>query len=93
MDFQDKTNLSEYTEAEFLSFLREFFEDTKNLRGAELERYISKLADHFVKVTEHPRGSDLIFYPAPGVDDGPEGLLEEVKKWRAANGLPGFKSS
>ncbi|NQD94293.1 bacteriocin immunity protein, partial [Pseudomonas sp. CrR25] len=33
------------------------------------------------------------FYPAAGVDDSPEGVLSEVKKWREANGLPGFKTS
>ncbi|MCO7515819.1 bacteriocin immunity protein [Pseudomonas guariconensis] len=93
MNFQSKTTIEEYTEAEFLSFLREFFEDTNGLKGAALENYIGQLTDHFERVTEHPSGSDLIFYPAPGVEDGPEGVLAEVKKWRAANGLPGFKSS
>ncbi|WP_415754048.1 bacteriocin immunity protein [Pseudomonas citronellolis] len=93
MNFQNKATIEEYTEAEFLSFLREFFEDTNGLKGAALENYIGQLTDHFVRVTQHPRGSDLIFYPASGVDDSPEGVLAEVKKWRAANGLPGFKSA
>ncbi|WP_016676051.1 bacteriocin immunity protein, partial [Yersinia pestis] len=46
---------------------------------------------HFTKITEHPSGSDLIYYPEDGADDSPEGILELVKKWRAENGKPGFK--
>ncbi len=92
MDFLSKRSLEDYTEAEFMLLLREFFEDTSDLKGAALETYLSQLTDHFVSIVGHPRGSDLIFYPAPGVDDSPEGLLSEVKKWREANGLPGFKA-
>ncbi|MFF7709643.1 bacteriocin immunity protein [Pseudomonas sp. NPDC007930] len=91
MSLQVKTQIAEYTEAEFLNLLKEFFEDTNDLRGAALEKYLSQLVDHFEAITGHPSGSDLIFYPADGVDDSPQGVLEEVKQWRAANGLPGFK--
>ncbi len=31
------------------------------------------------KITEHPSGSDLIYYPEDGADDSPEGILELVK--------------
>ncbi|QLL13800.1 bacteriocin immunity protein [Pseudomonas chlororaphis subsp. aurantiaca] len=47
---------------------------------------------HFQKVSEYPAGSDLIFYPENGADDSSEGITRLVKEWRAANGLPGFKS-
>ena len=47
----------------------------------------------FKKLTEHPDGSDLIYYPKPGQDDSPEGIVKEVKDWRAKNGKPGFKDS
>ncbi|HBV2421528.1 TPA: bacteriocin immunity protein [Klebsiella pneumoniae] len=47
----------------------------------------------FKKLTEHPDGSDLICYPKPGQDDSPEGIVKEVKYWRAKNGKPGFNDS
>lgn len=93
MDFLSKDRFEDYTEAEFMLLLREFFEDTNGLKGAALEAHLSQLADHFARVVGHPRGSDLIFYPATVVDDSPEGVLSEVKKWRAANSLPGFRAS
>ncbi|CAI8934551.1 Colicin immunity protein / pyocin immunity protein [Pseudomonas chlororaphis] len=53
---------------------------------------VNALVFHFEKVSEHPAGSDLIFYPENGADDSSEGITRLVKEWRAANGLPGFKS-
>jgi len=45
----------------------------------------------FKRLTEHPAGSDLIFYPEDGQDDSPEGIVQQVKEWRKANGKPGFR--
>jgi hypothetical protein len=42
-------------------------------------------------MSEHPSGSDLIYYPKPLSDNSPEGIVKEVKEWRATNGKPGFK--
>lgn len=53
---------------------------------------VNALVFHFEKVSEYPAGSDLIFYPENGADDSSEGITRLVKAWRAANGLPGFKS-
>ncbi|KAA5845412.1 bacteriocin immunity protein [Pseudomonas chlororaphis] len=50
------------------------------------------LVPHFQKLREDPAGSDLIFYPEDGADGSTEGITRIVKEWRAANGLPGFKS-
>ncbi len=86
-----KERLEDYTEAEFLSFLGEFFHQTSGLRGRALEDYRDKLLDHFESLTEHPDRSDVIFYPKEGQEDSPEGILKEVKKWREANNKPGFK--
>lgn len=36
-------------------------------------------------------GSDLIYYPRDDREDSPEGIVKEIKEWRAANGKPGFK--
>lgn len=86
-----KDRLEEYTEAEFLLFVREFFEDTNGLTGDSLGAYTSNLARHFEKITEHPRKRAVIFRPAPDKEDSPEGVVEEVKRWRETNGKPGFK--
>ncbi|VVN12875.1 Colicin-E7 immunity protein [Pseudomonas fluorescens] len=89
MIFKDR--FEEYTEAEFLSFLGEFFHQTSGLKGRALEMYRDKLLEHFESITEHPDRSDVIFYPKEGQEDSPEGILKEVKEWRAANNKPGFK--
>jgi hypothetical protein len=89
MIFKDK--LDDYTEEEFLTFLGEFFHQTSGLKGPALEEYRDQLLVHFESVTEHPDRSDVIFYPKEGQEDSPEGILKEVKAWRAANNKPGFK--
>jgi len=82
-----KKSLSDYTEAEFLRFMQEIRTANKNASDDVLD----PLLDHFCNITEHPDGTDLIYYPDEGVDNSNEGITETVKKWRAANGLPGFK--
>jgi hypothetical protein len=86
-----KEKLEDYTEAEFLSFLSEFFHQTSGLEGRSLEEYRDRLLVHFESITEHPGGSDVIFYPEEGQEDSPEGILKAVKEWRAANNKPGLK--
>ncbi|WP_053158936.1 bacteriocin immunity protein [Pseudomonas sp. P1.8] len=86
-----KDGYEDYTEAEFLSFLRRFRNCPAGLHGKELEIYLDGLLVHFEKITEHPERSDVIFYPKDGQEDSPEGILKEVKEWRAANNKPGFK--
>ncbi len=80
-----KTHLSDYTESEFLDLLKSIISS----QGSEKD--VDALVFHFEKISEHPSGSDLIFYPGDGEDDSPEGITETVKKWREDNGLPGFK--
>lgn len=87
-----KDRLEDYTEAEFLSFLSEFFHQTSDFKGQELERYRERLLSHFELVTEHPDRSDVIFYPKESQEDSPEGILKTIKEWRVANNKPGFKS-
>jgi len=82
-----KKNLSDYTEAEFLRFMQEIRTANKNASDDVLD----PLLDLFCSITEHPDGTDLIYYPDEGVNNSNEGINETVKKWRAANGLPGFK--
>ena len=86
-----KEKLEDYTEAEFLSFLRRFRDYPDGLHGRALEVYLDRLLTHFELITEHPDCSDVIFYPKEGQEDSPEGILKEVKEWRAANNKSGFK--
>ncbi|MGN1620181.1 bacteriocin immunity protein, partial [Yersinia enterocolitica] len=52
---------------------------------------LDELLEHFERITEHPKGTDLIYYPPSDSECTPEKILETVKKWRAENGKPGFK--
>ncbi|MEX6373958.1 bacteriocin immunity protein [Providencia hangzhouensis] len=81
-----KNNITDYTESEFLKLLTIIC----NADTASEEEQI-KFVTHFEKVTEHPRGSELIYYPEDGADDSPVGILKTVKEWRAKNGKPSFK--
>jgi hypothetical protein len=88
---KNTTRLEDYTESEFLSFLREIFEGGEDLSSDDFDKYMLARVEHFELVTEHPSGSDVIFYPKEGQEDSPEGILKEVKEWRALNNKPGFK--
>ncbi|ECF1703882.1 TPA: bacteriocin immunity protein [Salmonella enterica subsp. enterica serovar Enteritidis] len=88
-----KNKLEDYTEDEFIEFLNNFFEPPEYLDGDELSRYIDNLQRHFTKVTQHPDGSDLIFYPSEDREDSPYGIVEELKRWRISQRLPSFKDS
>ena len=91
IDYSKK--ISDYTELEFLELLNYIFYGRKHLKGKEHERSTEAFVDYFVEVTEHPRRGDVLFYPSEGQEDSPEGILKEVKEWRAQNGKPGFKAS
>lgn len=82
-----KGKLSDYTEYQFIQLLEEIFKENE----AETDDQLSALLTHFANITEHPAGTDLIYYPEEGADDSAAGITETVKKWREANGLPGFK--
>ena len=79
--------ISDYTESEFLEFVSRLF----NLENTTEAEDIKNLLE-FKRLTEHPDGSDLIYYPRAGREDSPEGVVQEVKEWRQANGKPGFKT-
>lgn len=79
---------SDFTEAEFISFV-------KNIRGANkggTDEELGELLEKFSKLAGHPDGYDLIFHPEPGADNSAEGVTRTVKEWRKAQGLPGFKN-
>ncbi|NIB30404.1 bacteriocin immunity protein [Providencia rettgeri] len=82
----EKKSISDYTEAEFLAFVKQIFNVENTTESEDIKNILL-----FKKLTEHPDGSDLIYYPRANRPDSPEGVVKEVKEWRAKNGKPGFK--
>lgn len=79
--------IEDITETDFLNFVRQICKAEYST-----ERQHGEAVYQFNQISEHPSGSDLIYYPKPLSDNSPEGIVKEVKEWRAANGKPGFKS-
>ncbi|MGN1565992.1 bacteriocin immunity protein [Yersinia enterocolitica] len=82
----ENKKLSDYTELEFLNFEKNIYYDTYPSEEEHIRAILQ-----FENLIEHPDGSDLIYYHNDEREDSPEGVLAEVKKWRAENGKPGFK--
>lgn len=80
--------ISDFTEAEFLAFVRKIFNPNTTMEDEDVQNVLE-----FERLTEHPDGSDVIFYPPKDREDSPEGVVKDVKEWRAKNGKPGFKDS
>ncbi|NIE74553.1 bacteriocin immunity protein [Pantoea sp. Ap-967] len=83
---------SDYTEKEFYDFLNGIYRVDVYLYPTE-RSHIDAVID-FERLTGHPVGSDLISKPKKfGIEDAPRAMLNEVMRWRAEQGLPGFKDS
>jgi hypothetical protein len=78
---------SDYTEAEFITFMEEIFSANEN----SPDEVLDQLLEEFERITEYPSGSDLIYYSESEALCTPWGITGTVKQWREANGLPGFK--
>ncbi|PTT32198.1 bacteriocin immunity protein [Pseudomonas sp. HMWF021] len=87
-----KDNLEDYTEVEFLEFLRALYEERDDMSADDYDAFIIKGVEHFERVTQHPDRSDVIFYPKDGQESTPEGVLRVVKDWLALSDKRGFKS-
>ena len=81
-----KNTLEEYNESEYTTLIQRLFNGEYSSE-AELD----EIVENIVNTSEHPNGSDILYYPEPGVEDSPAGVLKAIKQWRAANGKPGFK--
>ncbi|QMI05586.1 bacteriocin immunity protein [Citrobacter sp. RHB25-C09] len=79
--------ISDYTEEEFLDFVRKIFDVDNTTEAEDIQNILE-----FKRLTEHPDGSDLIYYPREDREDSPEGVVQEVKEWRQKNGKSGFKN-
>lgn len=78
--------IEDYTEELFLEFVRKYFYVSDTTEAEDIKNILE-----FKRLTQHPDGSDLIYYPKEGREDSPEGVVQEVKEWRRENGKPGFK--
>jgi hypothetical protein len=81
-----KQKFEEYTESEYIDLINRLFEGNYSS-----EREHDAIVDNIVDTSEHPNGTNILYYPEEGVDDSPEGASGAIKAWRAANGKPGFK--
>lgn len=79
--------ITDYTEADFLFFVKRICDSD----CATEEEQVNAVLE-FEAVTEHPDGSDLIYYAESDAESTPEVITQKVKEWRAANGKPGFKT-
>ncbi|MHA3734867.1 bacteriocin immunity protein [Pseudomonas sp. Eth.TT006] len=81
-----KNKLEHYTESEYLAVIERLFKG--KFRS---ERQHDAYVDNIVATSEHPSGSDILYYPEKDVEDSPAGVLNTIKQWREKNGKPGFK--
>lgn len=77
--------LVDYTEREFLEFIKRIYNDSYPSEQEHIDAVME-----FERLSEHPSGSDLLYYPDDG-KQGPEAVIIEIKEWRENNGKPGFK--
>ncbi|MFK0086664.1 bacteriocin immunity protein [Pseudomonas sp. NPDC090755] len=85
-------SVSDYTEGEFLEFLKGIASVDSALYPSERSHTNAIL--EFERLTQHPLGSDLLYYPTKhGLADSLGEVIMVVKRWRAEQGLPGFKDS
>ncbi|KAB0484704.1 bacteriocin immunity protein [Pseudomonas reinekei] len=80
-------NFSDYTETEFLQFVTKICDADFPTEKEHTDAILL-----FKKVTEHPQGSDLIYYADSDEESTPEAIIEKVKAWRSANGKKGFNT-
>ena len=76
----------DYTEFDYMNLIHRLFKGDYSS-----EKELDEIVELIVDAAEHPAGSNVLYYPAEGVEDSPEGVLKTIKDWRAANGKPGFK--
>jgi hypothetical protein len=78
------SSITKYSKDEFLRLIEEICSATGS------EEYQDELLENFILVSEHPAGSDLIYYPESG-NATPREILETLIAWRRSNGLPSFR--
>lgn len=93
MLIDNEKTISDYTESEFIDLLSNLFENKQGLNAKYFRKFIDDLQLYVVKITKHPLGNGLIFNTPDEIECSPLGIFEEIKKWRASQGLELFKDS
>ncbi|ELP5931470.1 bacteriocin immunity protein [Vibrio parahaemolyticus] len=83
-----KSSIADYTEESFLQLIEDIFKENVS----DTDDVLDELLEHFEDITQHPEGTDLIYYPKTPEDGTPENIVRIVKEWRLSQGLPCFKS-
>ncbi len=79
-----KKSIEEYSESEFLTLLA-------FLNGAT-EKEADEIVDWLDDNIKHPDGYALVTNSIEcGIDDSPQAVVAELKRWYASQGLPCFK--
>ncbi len=78
-------SINELSMADFINLIAEII----SAEGGE--KHQDEILEQFINLSEHPSGSDLIYYPEPGEPATPEAIAEKVLQWRLLNGKQGFK--
>ncbi|KDM90417.1 bacteriocin immunity protein [Photobacterium galatheae] len=82
-----KNELIQYTEQDFLGLVKEPYDENCD------DQLVEELLVFFNEMIRHPKGSVLITHPMMcGIEDSPEAVIAELKRWYAEQGLPCFKS-
>ncbi|PSV26292.1 colicin immunity protein [Photobacterium sp. GB-27] len=82
-----KSKIQDYTESEFVELMDLIFKENTAFNDDKLDTLLEK----FELLTEHPDGTDLIYYPDNEANCSPEGITKIIKEWRKSQGLPLFK--
>lgn len=81
-------SITDFTKGEFINFI-EVGSNPSGKSQEEADLFIGQ----FNELVPHPAKSDLLYWPAEGTDDSPEGVVAEIERYCRENGLPGFKDS
>ncbi|RZG25559.1 bacteriocin immunity protein, partial [Klebsiella pneumoniae] len=55
--------------------------------------YLDTILDEIISVVGTVKAGDFIYHPSKPENDSPEGVIEEIIKWRKSQGLSLFKDS
>ncbi|MBD8514573.1 bacteriocin immunity protein [Photobacterium sp. CAU 1568] len=78
---------TDYTEAEFQILLDKIYAENRD------DNLLDEVVYYFNSEIIHPEGSALLTHPTMiGIEDSPEAVISELKRWYAEQGLPCFKS-
>ncbi|MDO6708619.1 bacteriocin immunity protein [Photobacterium sp. 1_MG-2023] len=78
--------LNDYNELEFILVLKKIYSDDRD------DAFLEDVVYYFNSEITHPEGSALLTHPTMvGIEDSPEAVVAELKRWYAEQGLPCFK--